>query len=133
MRNKCESKGEGLYMLQVCCWKEGFKQDKGQKHKDHTNVDITTSCKAFIQFHIDENEKWIALWHETENNHPLCNPNKRHMLPSHWEVPEDDILFVKQLREPRIWVADTYCVLKKQLGGSPSLGYGLKDVCNKLA
>jgi len=48
-------------------------------------------------------------------------------------VSEDDILFVKQLKESAIGIADTYHVLKKQVGGSPCLGYGLRDVYNKLA
>jgi len=63
----------------------------------------------------------------------LCSPSKRHLLPSHREVYEEDILFVKQLRELGIGIADAYRVLKKQAGGSPSLGYGLRDVYNKLS
>jgi len=54
--NRCKSKGGGLCMHQFCCSKERFKQDKGWKHRDHMNVDVKTGCKAFIQFHIDEDE-----------------------------------------------------------------------------
>ena len=46
---------------------------------------------------------------------------------------EDDILFIKQLRDLRIWVADTYFVLKKQAGESYCLGYRLRDVYSKFA
>ena len=46
---------------------------------------------------------------------------------------EDNILFVKQLRELGIWVADAYLMRKKEAGGSPCLGYGLRDVYKKLA
>ena len=94
---------------------------------------IRTGCKAFIQFHIDEDGKWLAPQHEIEYNHPLRSPNKQHLLPSHRQVSEDDILFVKQLRESGIGIADTCCVLKKQVGGSPCLCYGLRDVYNKIA
>ena len=132
VRYRCTSKGGGLCMRQFCCWKAGFKQDKGKNHKDHTNIDVRTGCKALIQFHIDEDGKWIATRHVIEHNHALCSPSKRHLLPSHREVSEEDILFVKQLRESGIGVADTYRVLKKQACGSPSLGYGLRDVYNKL-
>jgi len=48
-------------------------------------------------------------------------------------VSKANILFVKQLRESGIRIADMCCVLKKQAGGSPYLGYGLRDVYNKLA
>jgi len=34
-------------------------------------VDVRIDYKVFIQFHIDENEKWIAIRHESEHNHPL--------------------------------------------------------------
>jgi len=120
-------------MRRFCCWKEGFKQDKCQKHKDHTNVVARIGCKEFIRFHIDEDGKWLATRHETEHNHPLCSPGKRHLLPSYREVSEDDILFVKQLIYLGIGVANTYRVLKKQAGGPPYLGYGLRVVYNKLA
>jgi len=55
------------------------------------------------------------------------------LLPSHREVFKQDILFVKQLRGSGIGFADTYHVLKKQASGSPSLGYGLRNVYNKLS
>ena len=90
-------------------------------------------CKAFIQFHVDEDGKWIVTRHETDHDHALYSPSKRHLLPSHREVSEEDISFVKQLRESGIGIADAYCVLKKQAEGSPSLGYGLQDVYNKLS
>jgi len=70
-------------MHQFCCWKAGFKQDKCQYHKDHTNVDVRTGCKAFVQFHIDEDGKWIVTRHDTEHNHALHSPSKQHLLPSH--------------------------------------------------
>ena len=120
-------------MGQFCCWKVGFKQNKGQNHKDYTNTDVRTSCKAFIQFHIDEDGKWIVTHHDTEHNHALCSPSQRQLLPSHREVSKEDILFFKQLRDSGIGVADAYHVLKKQVGGSPSLGYDLRDVSNKLS
>jgi len=112
-RNRCKSKGGRSCMRQFCCWKEEFQRDKGQRHKEHCNVDVRTGCKAFIQFHIDEDGNWIATQHEAEHNHPLCSPSKRHLLPSHREVSENNILFVEQLRELGIGVADTYRVLKK--------------------
>jgi len=130
VRNRCKSKGGGVCMCQFCCWKEGFKQDKGQKHKDHTNVDVGTGCKACIQFHIDEDEKWLATRCETDHNHPLCSSDKRHLLPSHRQVSEDDILFFKQLRVSGIGITDTYRVLNKQARGPPCLCYGLRDIYN---
>ena len=48
-------------------------------------------------------------------------------------MSKEDILFVKQHRELGIGVADAYRVLKKQVRGSPSLVYGLRDVYNKLS
>jgi len=82
---------------------------------------------------MDEDGKWIVTRHDTEHNHALYSPSKRHLLPSHREVSEEDILFVKQLRELGIRVADAYRVLKEQVGGFPSLGYGLRDIYNKLS
>ena len=70
-------------MHQVCYWKEGFKHNKGQNHKGQTNVEVRTGCKTFIQFYIDEDGKWIATRHDIKHNHPLCNPSKQHLLPSH--------------------------------------------------
>ena len=99
-----------------------MKQDHGHNHKGHTNVNVRVGCKAFIQFHIDEDGKWTATRHDIEYNHPLCSPSKRHLFPSHRQVSEDDILFVKQLGKSGVGVANAYYVLKKQVGGSPSLG-----------
>ena len=113
-------------MCQFCCWKVELKQDKGHNHKSHTNVDVRTGCKTFIQFHIDKDAKWTATHHDIEHNPPLCSPSKLHLLPSHQEVSDEDILFIKQLRESGVGVAEAYRVLKKQVGGSPSLGYGLR-------
>jgi len=39
------------------------------------------------------------------------------MLPSHQEVSEYDILFVKQFRDSGVGVADAYRMLNKQGGG----------------
>jgi len=75
-------------------------------------VDVKIGCKAFIQFQIDEDENWVVTWHESEYNHPLYSPSKWHLLSSHREIFEDDILFVKQLRESGIGVADMgYCYI----------------------
>jgi len=133
VRHRCKFKGGGLCMRPFCCWKVGLKQDKCQHHKDHTNVDVRTGCRAFIQFHIDEGGKWIVTRYDTEHNHALCSLSKRHLLHLYREASEGDILFVKQLREAGIGVADAYRMLKKQAGGSPYLGYGLRDVYNKLS
>jgi len=35
-----------LSMRQFCCWKEGWKENKGQQCKEH--VDVRTGCKAMI-------------------------------------------------------------------------------------
>ena len=75
-------------------------------------MDVRIGCKAFSEFHIDVDGKWIATRHEIEHNHLLCSPSKGHLLPSHRKVSEHDILFVKQLRELGIRVANTYhCLL----------------------
>ena len=52
----------------------------------------------------------------------------RHLLPFHRELSEDYILFIKQLRDSDIGVANTYRVIKKQTRGTPCLGYRLRDV-----
>ena len=64
-------------MHQFSSWKEVFKLDKGQNYKEHNNVDGSTCCKTFIQFHIDEDSKWIATRHDVKHNHPLCSPSKQ--------------------------------------------------------
>ena len=53
-------------------------------------------------------------------------------MPSHQEVSDENILFVKQFRESGIGVADAFHVLKKQSRGSLCLECGLRDVYNKL-
>ena len=40
-------------MRQFCCWKEGWKENKGQQCKKHTNIDVQAGGKAMIQFNID--------------------------------------------------------------------------------
>ena len=55
--NRCKTEGGGLCTCQFCYWKVGFKQDKVQNHKDHTNIDVRIGWKAFIKFHIDEDIK----------------------------------------------------------------------------
>ena len=56
------------------------------------------------------------LCHNIQHNHALCSPCKRHLLPLHREVFEEDILFVKQLMELGIGIVYAHHVLKKQAG-----------------
>jgi len=92
-------KEEGYACINFVVGKRDSSKERGLKHKDHTNVDVRIDYKPFIQFYIDEGGKCIATRHDTKNNHPLCSPSELHLLPSHREMSEDDILFMKQLKE----------------------------------
>ena len=75
---------------------------------------MRTGCKEYIQFHIDQfhidkNGTWTVTKHNTEHNHPMCNPSERHLLPWHRKVSENDIQYIKQLGDLGVPVA--YAVL----------------------
>ena len=74
---------EGYACINFAIGKRNSSKLRVKKHKDCTNVDVRAGCKAFILFHINEDEKWIVTWHESEHNHPLCSPSTRHLLASH--------------------------------------------------
>jgi len=53
-------------------------------------------------------------------------------LPSHWKVSSEDLLFVKEVRDAGVRVADAFRVLVKQVGGTPFVCFQLNDLYNML-
>jgi len=76
----------------------------------------------------DKNRTWTVTKHKTEYNHPICSPNKGHLLPSHQKVLEYNIQYIKQLSDSGFSVADAIRLLEKQAEGPLYRGYGLRDV-----
>ena len=53
-------------------------------------------------------------------------------MPPHRKVLSEDILFVKGLRDAEVRVADALCVLIRQAGGAPFVGFQLNNLYNTL-
>ena len=85
-----------------------------------------------IQFNINLDGKWNVTKRVAKHNHPLCGTNEQHLLSSHRKVSTEDLLFVTELRDAEVRVADAFCVLKKQAGGASCVSFQLKDLYNRI-
>ena len=104
--------GKEISIRQFCCWKEGNKKTNGTRCKQYTKLNVRTGCKAYIQFHVDKNGTWNVTTHNTEHNHPMGSPSKRHFLPSQRKVLENDVQYIKQLSDSGVPVADAIRLLE---------------------
>ena len=78
-----------LLMKRFYCSKAEEKEKVTKENKCYSKLDVRSSCKAFIQFDVDENGVWTVTRHEKEYNHELCGSSKTHILRSHRRVTKN--------------------------------------------
>ncbi|KAI5648838.1 hypothetical protein M9H77_34843 [Catharanthus roseus] len=92
------------------CHKEGKKFDKGKVEKCYTKVDIHTYCKAMIKFHLNNECGWTE-----------------HLMHSQGTVTKNHAGYLQELKDNEVSIIVGLRVLKKQVGGSPFVGFTSRD------
>jgi len=136
---RLKADGSGITTKRYCCSKQGTKRSILSKNEEHIDTrsyrkKVTrVGCKAMVQFSIDRNGVWTVTRHDKIHNHPFCDLSKRHLLKSQRTVTPDQLELLKLMHSSRIKVSDVMRLLKKEVGGSPALGFTNKDAYNALA
>ncbi|XP_057249964.1 protein FAR1-RELATED SEQUENCE 5-like [Beta vulgaris subsp. vulgaris] len=132
-KTRCRVKDGSICMRQMVCWRTGFKNVNNVGHKSYSKVDYRTGCRAYVQFHVDEDDVYTLVAHVMGHNHAMVPLHKRHYIRSHRLVRSEQLAFISNLKRSGIPVADVIRVMRKEVGGSPNLGFIASDAYNALA
>lgn len=131
-KSKRRDKDKTLKMKRFVCSNEGHKDDKCERSRSYERLETRTGCGAFVHFNIDREGVWLCTRHNMVHNHPMIPVEKRHLLRSQRVLDKDYIRFLSTLRSSGVKVADCFRALKKEVGGSPNLGFTIGDAYNAL-
>ncbi|XP_019157521.1 PREDICTED: protein FAR1-RELATED SEQUENCE 5-like [Ipomoea nil] len=120
-------------MKMFMCSKAGFKVKANAGVRAYSKIDIRTGCGACVQFDVGEDGLWTVTKHVKVHNHELCAVDKSHLLRSHRNVGDNQLLYLKDLKKSGVAMADGIRFLKHQAGGSPLIGFTNRDAYNSIA
>ncbi|XP_057248910.1 protein FAR1-RELATED SEQUENCE 5-like [Beta vulgaris subsp. vulgaris] len=132
-KTRCRVKDDSICIRQMVCWRTGFKNVNNVGHKSYSKVDYRTGCRAYVQFHVDEDGVYTCVAHVMGHNHAMVPLHERHYIRSHRLVRSEQLAFISNLKRSGIPVADAIRVMRKEVGGSPNLGFMASDAYNALA
>ncbi|CAH9129710.1 unnamed protein product [Cuscuta epithymum] len=124
--------GSGFRGREFCCTKQGLKKNKGVDGKQFTKVDIRTNCKARIYFEIKSSGEWVVVRHLMDHNHQFCPNSLVHHVRSHRSISSNELDYLHHLKKQGVKIADGFRCLQAEAGGSPSVGFLLRDAYNEL-
>ena len=131
-REKCRKRADGTWsMRRFLCSNAGLKEDP-KRNCSYENLDTHTNCGALVQFNIDKNGLWICVRHEMVHNHEMIPVEKRHLLRSQRKIKPEQLKFINTLKATGVQVSKAVRELRKEAGGSPNVGFGVRDVYNAL-
>ncbi|XP_019163576.1 PREDICTED: protein FAR1-RELATED SEQUENCE 5-like [Ipomoea nil] len=111
----------------------GFKVKANAGVRAYSKIDIRTGCGACFQFDVGEDGLCTVTKHVKVHNHELCAVDKSHLLRSHRNVGDNQLLYLKDLKKSGVAMADGIRFLKHQAGGSPLIGFTNRDAYNSNA
>ncbi|XP_048491407.1 protein FAR1-RELATED SEQUENCE 5-like [Beta vulgaris subsp. vulgaris] len=130
LQKQVKSDEEAFELYNEYAFKFGFGVRKG--HKLYSKVDYRTGCRAYVQFHVDEDGVYTLVAHVMGHNHAMVPLHERHYIRSHKLVRSEQLAFILNLKRSGIPVADAIRVMRKEVGGSPNLGFIASDAYNAL-
>ncbi|CAH9148939.1 unnamed protein product, partial [Cuscuta epithymum] len=122
----------GFRGREFCCTKQGAKRNKGVVGKQYTKVDRRTGCKAKIYFEIKPTGDFVAVRHDMLHNHEFFPNSLVHHVRSHRAVSSSELEYLQHLKSKGVKIADGFRCLQAEAGGSPSVGFLLRDAYNEL-
>ncbi|XP_021714881.1 protein FAR1-RELATED SEQUENCE 5-like [Chenopodium quinoa] len=132
--DKSKSRNDGsLKMKRFVCCNEGWKDEKAKNKRTYERLNIRTGCLAFIQFKIDRLGLWTCTKHYMKHNHHMIPLEKRHLLRSQRNVSKENLQFMSTLRCSGVKISAALRAMKKDVGGSPNLGFTAPDAYNSLS
>ncbi|XP_056690110.1 protein FAR1-RELATED SEQUENCE 5-like [Spinacia oleracea] len=120
-------------MKRFLCSCEGVKDEKRKRTRSYARLDTRTGCTAFVQFSIGKDGVWTVVNHNMIHNHAMVPLNKRHLIRSQRKVSKEALYFMCTLKASGVKVSDTLRVLRKEVGGSPLVGFTASDAYNALS
>ncbi|XP_056688638.1 protein FAR1-RELATED SEQUENCE 5-like [Spinacia oleracea] len=120
-------------MKRFLCSCEGVKDEKRKRTRSYARLDTRTGCTAFVQFSIGKDGVWTVVNHNMIHNHVMVPLNKRHLIRSQRKVSKEALYFMSTLKASGVKVSDTLRVLRKEVGGSPMVGFTASDAYNALS
>ncbi|XP_056688553.1 protein FAR1-RELATED SEQUENCE 5-like [Spinacia oleracea] len=120
-------------MKRFLCSCEGVKDEKRKRARSYARLDTRTGCTAFVQFSIGKDGVWTVVNHNMIHNHAMVPLNKRHLIRSQRKVSKEALYFMSTLKASGVKVSDTLRVLRKEVGGSPMVGFTASDAYNALS
>ncbi|XP_019189427.1 PREDICTED: protein FAR1-RELATED SEQUENCE 7-like [Ipomoea nil] len=130
---RCKVYSKTVQMKMFMCSKAGFKFKANTGVKAYSKIDIRTGCGACVQFDVGKDGLWTVTKHIKVHNHELCAVDKSHLLRSHRNVGDNQLLYLKDLKKIGVAMADGIRFLKHQAGGSPLIGFTNRDAYNSIA
>ncbi|XP_019178877.1 PREDICTED: protein FAR1-RELATED SEQUENCE 7-like [Ipomoea nil] len=130
---RCKVYSKTVQMKMFMCSKAGFKVKANAGVRAYSKIDTRSGCGACVQFDVGEDGLWTVTKHVKVHNHELCAVDKSHLLRSHRNVGDNQLLYLKDLKKSGVAMADGIRFLKHQAGGSPLVGFTNRDAYNSIA
>ncbi|XP_019189715.1 PREDICTED: protein FAR1-RELATED SEQUENCE 5-like [Ipomoea nil] len=124
---------KSIQMKRFFCAKAGYKEKPNSGVKIYSKIDIRTGCGALVQFEVGGDGMWTVTKHVKEHNHELCSFGKSHLLRSHRKVGNNNLEYLKDMKNSGVELADGMRFSKYQSGGSPLVGFTNRDAYNSMA
>ncbi|XP_056692158.1 protein FAR1-RELATED SEQUENCE 5-like [Spinacia oleracea] len=130
MMKEAKNEDETYDMYNEYAFSKGFgiRVGKGRKHQNselYTMKRFLCSCEGVK----DEKRKRTRSYARLDTL-PL---NKRHLIRSQRKVSKEALYFMSTLKASGVKVSDTLRVLRKEVGGSPMVGFTASDAYNALS
>ncbi|XP_019161905.1 PREDICTED: protein FAR1-RELATED SEQUENCE 7-like [Ipomoea nil] len=127
---RCKVYSKTVQMKMFMCSKAGFKVKANAGVRAYSKIDTRSGCGACVQFDVGEDGLWTVTKHVKVHNHELCAVDKSHLLRSHRNVGDNQLLYLKDLKKSGVAMADGIRFLKHQARGSPLVGFTNRDAYN---
>ncbi|XP_057247538.1 protein FAR1-RELATED SEQUENCE 5-like [Beta vulgaris subsp. vulgaris] len=133
LQKQVKSDEEAFELYNEYAFKFGFGVRKGKTRCRVKDGSICMRQMAYVQFHVDEDGVYTLVAHVMGHNHAMVSLHERHYIRSHRLVRSEQLAFISNLKRSGIPVADAIRVMRKEVGGSPNLGFIASDAYNALA
>ncbi|RYR27218.1 hypothetical protein Ahy_B02g061562 [Arachis hypogaea] len=126
-----------IYRQLFVCHRQGFRMEKYytmEKRKKEPRLETRTGCEARMDVKfVPESGRWHIFYFSDEHNHDLLDTQFSAMLPAHRKMSEADIMQMMNMLKSGISTSQIFSLLASQAGGYEFVGYGPRDMYNKIA
>ncbi|XP_021852147.2 protein FAR1-RELATED SEQUENCE 5-like [Spinacia oleracea] len=128
------SRRTGLWIMRrFLCSNSGFEDVKKETLRKYERSEMRTGCTAFTQFSITKDGVWAVARHNMTHNHHMIPANKRYLLRSQRDITGEQLKYLSAMKASGCRVSDLLRAMRKEVGGSPNLGFITADAYHALA